>query len=228
MEAIKQQDLDIQQNTRTQLLDAAEFLFAEHGIDATSLRAITSQADANLAAVHYYFNSKEGLVQAVFARRFDPLNEDRLHRLDAIEQAHGGSPPPVEEIIEAFIAPALKRLRKHESKAFMKLMGRVYGNPSEMQKCMNERFLNVVQRFIDAFQRALPNLSHEEVLSRFKFLVGAMVIILIDPMSDENAPSLARETHQNLISNETPLCHVVTFLSAGMRAPSSAAVSSEE
>ena len=65
-------------DTRDLLLDTAERLFAEHGIDATSLRTITSEAAANLAAVHYHFGSKDGLIQEVFARRFDPLNEDRL------------------------------------------------------------------------------------------------------------------------------------------------------
>ena len=35
-------------DTRERLLDAAEQLFAENGFDGTSLRAITTSADANL------------------------------------------------------------------------------------------------------------------------------------------------------------------------------------
>jgi len=208
-------------DTKTHLLDVAEHLFAEHGIDATSLRKITSRANVNLAAVHYHFGSKEGLVQAIFARRLDPLNADRLRRLNASETAAGDTPPPVEDLVEAFIDPALKRLRKRESKHFMKLMGRIYSDPSEMHEVIHTRFLEVGRRFITAFGRALPHLPHEELVSRFKFLVGAMVMVLVDPLSRENAPPTLAETHCDLITKETPLNHFVTFLSAGMLAPCS-------
>ncbi|MDP7449002.1 MAG: TetR family transcriptional regulator, partial [Candidatus Latescibacteria bacterium] len=46
-------------DTRVRLLDAAEGLFAGHGLDGTSLRAITSAANVNLASVNYHFGSKE-------------------------------------------------------------------------------------------------------------------------------------------------------------------------
>ena len=77
-------------DTREALLDAAESLFAEHGVQAASLRAITQQAGANLAAVHYHFGSKEGLVRAVFSRRIGPLNEERLRRLEECEREGRG------------------------------------------------------------------------------------------------------------------------------------------
>ena len=38
-------------DTKTAILDASEALFAERGIEASSLRAITAQAGTNLAAV---------------------------------------------------------------------------------------------------------------------------------------------------------------------------------
>lgn len=208
-------------DTKTHLLDVAEHLFAEHGIEATSLRTITAEAGANLAAVHYYFGSREGLVQAILARRLDPLNQERLRRLDACEQACGEAPPPVEEIIEAFIVPALKCLRNPQSRDFMKLMGRIYSDPSEMHAMMRARFYEVGRRFLNALGRALPHLSHEERLSRFKFMIGAMVMILIDPMSKRNAPPDLADTHCELISEETPLEHFIAFLAAGMRAPAS-------
>jgi len=51
-------------DTRTQLLDAAERLFAERGFRGTSIRAITDLAGANLAAVGYHFGSKAELLAA--------------------------------------------------------------------------------------------------------------------------------------------------------------------
>ena len=65
-------------HTRDRLLDSAERLFAENGVDATSLRHITNDAEANLASVNYHFGSKEELFRQVFARRIGPINQERL------------------------------------------------------------------------------------------------------------------------------------------------------
>jgi TetR/AcrR family transcriptional regulator, regulator of cefoperazone and chloramphenicol sensitivity len=49
----------------TRLRDAALELFAEHGVAATSLRAVARAADASPALVVHHFGSKAGLVRAV-------------------------------------------------------------------------------------------------------------------------------------------------------------------
>ena len=46
-------------DTKTQILNVAERLMAERGFAATTLRNVVSEADVNLAAVHYHFGSKE-------------------------------------------------------------------------------------------------------------------------------------------------------------------------
>ncbi|MFC1475405.1 TetR/AcrR family transcriptional regulator [Candidatus Zixiibacteriota bacterium] len=74
-------------NTKVNLLAAARELFAERGYDNTSIRAITSLAQANLGAVTYHFESKENLYREVFRAKAKPL----LSRLMAI--ADGPGPP---------------------------------------------------------------------------------------------------------------------------------------
>ena len=59
-------------DTKRDILDAAEQLFAVRGPHATSLRQIIGRAKVNLAAVHYHFGSKELLLRAVMARRLVP------------------------------------------------------------------------------------------------------------------------------------------------------------
>ena len=76
---------DRRPDTRDRILDAAERLFAQQGFDLTSLRALTTEADVNLAAVNYHFGSKERLFEAVLARLIAPINAERLARLDALE-----------------------------------------------------------------------------------------------------------------------------------------------
>src|SRR3954453_3751444 len=94
--------------TRSSILDVAEALFAERGLNRVSIRDITRKAKVNLAAINYHFGSKEDLVAAVFERRVVPVNEARLAALAALEKAAGQRSPGLEEILEAFIRPALE------------------------------------------------------------------------------------------------------------------------
>ncbi|MEO8847906.1 MAG: helix-turn-helix domain-containing protein, partial [Casimicrobiaceae bacterium] len=78
--------------TKERILDAAEHLFMQLGFDATSLRAITGDAEVNLAAANYHFGSKEELFEAVLTRRLDPMNQRRLALLTEYEYASAPSP----------------------------------------------------------------------------------------------------------------------------------------
>src|SRR5579863_7990370 len=95
--------IEEQVDTKTRLLDAAEKLFGQNGFDATSLRDITHEAQVNLAAVNYHFQSKESLIDAVIVRRLEPVNRRRLGMLDA-----AGVAPGLEQIVEAFVSPVLE------------------------------------------------------------------------------------------------------------------------
>ena len=52
-------------DTRSRILDVAEALFGEQGLDRVSIRDITRTARVNLAAIDYHFGSKEELIAAV-------------------------------------------------------------------------------------------------------------------------------------------------------------------
>ena len=71
--------------TQAKILDAAEELFVEMGFAATPVRAIAERAGVNLAAAHYHFGSKEGLLGAAFHRAVAPINTARLRSLDLLE-----------------------------------------------------------------------------------------------------------------------------------------------
>jgi AcrR family transcriptional regulator len=53
------------QDTRLRIITAARQLFARHGYEGTSIRAIAKNAEANIGAVNYHFRSKENLYWAV-------------------------------------------------------------------------------------------------------------------------------------------------------------------
>lgn len=51
-------------DTKSQIIEIARKLFAEHGFDGVSVRAICSEVGCNVSAISYYFGSKEELFQA--------------------------------------------------------------------------------------------------------------------------------------------------------------------
>ncbi len=165
-------------STKDRILDAAERLLAAHGFEATSLRAITTEADVNLAAVNYHFQSKDALIRAVIARRIGPVNQTRLAMLDAIETAAGDGPLPIGAVIEAFIKPVIEL--RIGAKAFAPIMGRVFSeNAAFVERFFRDHLYVVAQRFTAAFERAVPGMPREEVLWRVFFVIGAVAQTLV-------------------------------------------------
>jgi AcrR family transcriptional regulator len=163
-------------DTKTALLDAAERLFAETGIAQSSLRAITSEAGANLASVNYHFGSKEGLVKAVFARRLRPLNQLRL---DMLERCAPSSPhpPDLQSLLRAFVEPAVVMMNSDDlgDREFIKLLGRTLSEPThELHALLVEEFREMAERFSAALRQIFPDAPQEEVVWRFHFMVGAL------------------------------------------------------
>lgn len=158
------------------LLDVAERLFAERGIERTSIRQLTAEAKANLAAVSYHFGSKEGLVRAVFERRLKPLNEERMHRLAICKAAAGEGPLPLEEVVRAFVEPVIAmRFAMPQTAHFARLVSRSLTVPSPMtEEVLEEAFAEVARCFREALARALPTAPSEALSWGFHFMVGTM------------------------------------------------------
>ena len=78
-----EQELD----SRTKMILVGEALFAREGIDGVSLRQVAAKAgQKNHHAVQYHFNSREGLVQAIFDYRMEQMDRHRLEMLQAADK----------------------------------------------------------------------------------------------------------------------------------------------
>jgi len=95
-------------DTKTKLLNAAERLFSDKGIEAISHRDIALAAAVNLAALNYHFGSRQAFIRAVIKRRVEPINAHRLAALARAERQMGGAPVPTDKILEAFFGPAVE------------------------------------------------------------------------------------------------------------------------
>ncbi len=207
-------------NTKDRILNAAERLFARDGFDATSLRAITAEAEVNLAAVNYHFQSKETLVQAVIGRRMGPVNAQRLALLDAYEAEAGGGPVAIEKILDAFLRPIIEMVGSHAHE-FVPLIGRLYTEPGEFAvRLYKEQFEHMAQRFVPALQRSLPDLPRVELFFRIHFAIGAMT----HTMGASRMLKLMSGGVSDVSDVEGTLARIKAFVLAGFTAPVSAEV----
>jgi AcrR family transcriptional regulator len=196
-------------DTKRKIMDTAVRLFAEQGYGGTSLRHIIAEAQVNLAAIHYHFGSKEELLDAVIGEKVRPVNQQRLELLAQLEAREADGPVAVEEILEAFLRPAM--LVAAQDSDFPRMMGRLIGE-GLMPVLARKHFYEAGRCFLAALRRALPGLSKSEVAWRVHFLIGAMAHCLC------RGP----EGWQGMLTTDSPemMKELVTFLSAGFRAPS--------
>lgn len=204
--------------TRARLLDAAERQFAERGYEGASLRQITTEAAANLAAVNYHFGDKEALYVAVFQRRVQAINRTRMARLAVLEQA--GGPPTVRDIVHLIIDP-MRFLWLGEADGqphpFLRCMARTLLEPPPfMHSVVQTEFGPLLARLLPLLLAARPGLDREQAATRLQAMMGTVLF---------TGARLARLgpagplTLGGLPGAEAAMLEVTEFCVAGLGAP---------
>jgi TetR/AcrR family transcriptional regulator, regulator of cefoperazone and chloramphenicol sensitivity len=111
--------------TRQRVLDAAAQLFADRGYNYVTIRDICAAANANVAAVNYYFHDKWGLYKELI----QTIIEDSKRRQQEAHESLPGTPP--EERLRKYIHTFLLHgLSSREVNWRGKLMGREMVDPT--------------------------------------------------------------------------------------------------
>lgn len=204
-------------DTRIQILDAAEHLFAERGYRGTSVRAITDLAGANLAAVGYHFGSKAELLAAVARRVIEPINAAQSAGL---ERLLARTPDPlVTELVEAFAGPMFDWMLASDGGGARtsRLIVMILTDPAEeMRNWTSSAEDTVRDRYYAAFARTLPNLSPQELWFRMR---GILAVVAVDRVEFYNQRRPARLSPA---AGEAAPRWAITFLAAAMSAPPTA------
>jgi len=204
-------------DTKSAILNAAERLFAAHGFKATSLRAITGEAQANLGAVNYHFTAKDDLILAVLRRRMRPLNAERLALLDRFEAEAGGRPLKVEKILEALFRPPLELIARDRKagRYFVRLIAQCLIEPGAfLQPLIQEEFAERNRRFHSAMRRALPHLSSEDVHWRLHFAHG----VFLHALANSHVLELSSRGRCRVGNSDAVLHRIISFCASGCRA----------
>lgn len=206
------------------ILDVAEAEFAQHGFDGVTLRQVAARAGVDTALVHYYFDSKRGLFDAVFLRRAQILNADRLSALDAYER-EAGEAMTVEGVMAAFLRPVLEP-STHSGpgwRSYFALVAQVNNTPVWGGETMTRYFDPVIRRLIALLRQVMPAARDEDLYWAYHMLSGALTLTLgqtgrLDLLSG----GLCRSDDL-----ETAAERMIVFAAAGFRAVCAAPTSPE-
>jgi AcrR family transcriptional regulator len=167
--------------TSERILDVAELEFSQHGMDGVTLRTVAKKAQVDTALLHYYFDSKRGLFDAVFLRRAEVLNRDRMEAMDRYE-AEAGDAVTVEGAVAAFLNPVLERCANAGPgwRAYFALIGVVNNTPQWGGETMTRYFDPVIQRLIKVVRRALPQAREEDLFWSYHLLSGSLTLTLAE------------------------------------------------
>ncbi|GAA0707006.1 TetR/AcrR family transcriptional regulator [Dokdonella soli] len=199
-------------STKERILGVAETLFARHGFAGASLRQVTAAAKVNLAAVNYHFGSKESLIEEVFRRRLDELNRHRLAALAAVDSKPDRR---LEDVLDAFIRPALEQsMDSAGGAAFVRVLARAYAEHDErLRKFLSDNYGHVLRDFAAAFAQLLPHLDKEELYWRLDIVAGALTYAMADFGMIKRKNDVSEHSHR-----EQAAQHLVRFAAAGLRA----------
>jgi AcrR family transcriptional regulator len=162
-----------------QLLDAAEYLFSKHGLHGVTLNDVAKRVGAHHTLLNYYFEDKNELFNAVFARRAVVTSTRRMEALDKYDAATKGR-PTVEGALRAFLDTDLDLyIQGGENwKNYGALSAQVANTPEWGAELMDEHFDPVVLRLIELLKKALPGCAVEDIFWGYHFVSGALVLTL--------------------------------------------------
>ena len=202
-------------DTRESILDAAEDLFSKHGFYGVTIREVAREAGVDTALVHYYFGAKRDLFDAVFLRRAEVWNNERVEAINryAVEL---GEAMTLEGLFEAFLRPPFQWSLKGGPgwKHYSALVAQTNANPTFGGETMARYYDPAIRRLIDLIKRILPDAREVDLYWAYHNLSGALTLTLGETgRLDRLSGGLCRSGDL-----ESACDYMVRFAAAGFRA----------
>ncbi|MCF8587291.1 TetR/AcrR family transcriptional regulator [Gordonia liuliyuniae] len=144
--------------TRVALMQAAERLFAERGIDGVTMREIQESAgQSNVSVISYHFGSKLGLVQALIRWRSIDLDRRRTDLLADARATESEHEPRT--IVWVVVRPLVESIRA--GAMFVPFLARLSENPRATKDYWPEELRDwtsdMVETLVDAAVVDMPD-----------------------------------------------------------------------
>jgi AcrR family transcriptional regulator len=172
--------------TRQHLIEVAERLFSERGIDAVSISEVLQAADQrNKNAVHYHFGDREGLVLAIAEHRSEALNRRRAALLEDIRRRE--QTDDVRELCSTLVVP-LAELLDDGQNHFLGFLARYHLDRSR-RRLVTSVDPRVTATYRDAGRllRRVSGLSEADFEVRFGLVLDMIFTALAGQQAQERA-----------------------------------------
>ena len=202
-------------DTRDLILDAAEDLFSKHGFYGVTIREVAREAGVDTALVHYYFGAKRELFDAVFLRRAEVWNNERVDGINRYANEMGDA-MTLEGLFEAFLRPPFQWSMKGGPgwKHYSALVAQTNANPTFGGETMARYYDPAIRRLIELIKRVLPDAREVDLYWAYHNLSGALTLTLGETgRLDRLSGGLCRSGDL-----ETAGDYMVRFAAAGFRA----------
>ena len=197
--------------TVDELLNVAERLFAERGIENVALTQIVAvSSQRNRSALHYHFGSRGGVLSAVLNRRLGPINNRREAMLDALPANAAAL-----DIVRATIAPlGLVDVEEAWGADYLSILAQVTYHPRLLgEQTVGDEKLTGLRRTRRLLAGAAPDLPDALLALRLKWLTDSVVFAMARWVRDAPAVSRTRAAMGALIEQ------LAAYGTAGLTAP---------
>lgn len=125
-------------NTRDRIIQAAEQLFAKHGIEGVSLREINRTAgQLNTGAVQYHFDDRDGLVRAIIEKHNRDCEPRRHALLDSYEATGSDD---LRALAAAYVFPLAAKLDDPDGgREFLRIAAEYYIRPATFDQLVPDK-----------------------------------------------------------------------------------------
>lgn len=176
--------------TLESILNAAEHLFAQHGLHGVALKDVAAQVGVHTSLLNYYFADKKALFDAVIERRLPITVGRRMEAMDAYEAAVGDA-VTVEGALRAYLDTDLESYLQggERWRDYSQIGGQIANAPHYGSEIMNRLLDPVVRRLLELLRKAMPEAEEEDIFWGYQFVSGALMMTLartgrIDRLSD--------------------------------------------
>lgn len=157
------------------ILDAAEQLFAEYGYHGVTLKDVAKRVGVSSTLIHYHFNGKDSIYEALWARKAPQSVKNRLEAMRLYAEEVGDK-VTVEGALHAWIDADLNV--QIEDAAYWASFGKIAAQANSAAGWGAEKMTNyfnpVVIALIELLRKAMPECDERTIMWGYHFLSGAM------------------------------------------------------
>ena len=196
--------------TRDRLIEVAAEMFADRGLEKTTVRDICAAAGANVAAVNYHFGGKDGLYQAVVQTAIRVMRETN----DLSIEAGRGTPPEAQ--LRAYIRVFLSRLTGRDRLSWIhKLMAREVAEPGEAMRIVMREVIEPRMQYLLGLASEISGAAATDPrLVRAVLSIQGQILLFARPLPPSSPPTWARAVRDPAIVAD----HIADFSVAALRA----------